>query len=519
MANPLFQLVITFLVSVGAFFYFKRRASRFPLPPGLAGLPILGNVFQIPDSFEWITYHKWSKQLETDILYLNVAGQAMIVLDTAQVASDLLDKRSSIYSSRPRFPMLNELSGGTFNTGTMKYGMRQHRQLFHQYFGPNSPSNYKPHVTRAARNLLNKVLDDPQKLKEHLRYMAGDVIMSICYGLDVSSERGSSYLKVVEKGVQSIIEAGVPGRFLVDALPILKYIPEWVPGAAFQRKAREWKHCTQDMLTLPFQATKQQVAAGTCPPCFTCDSLQKFDANSGPMNVNSSDNFVKNTAGTMYMAGSDTTVAALASCILGLLGRPDVLKRARADLDRVIEPGHLPDLDDMPSLPFITAIAKEALRWRDVTPIGLPHYVEVEDEYRGYRIPAGSVLIANCWAMLHDESVYPSPFLFKPERFMNGDALNPDVKDPDHACFGFGRRICAGRFVAFPSIWITIASLIYVFEIEREVDENGCEIDPQPEYTSGIVVSPKPFPCNIKPRSPDFVQLIRENLHKNLEDL
>lgn len=64
-------------------------------------------------------------------------------------------------------------------------------------------------------------------------------------------------------------------------------------------------------------------------------------------------------------------MSAIASCILGLLERPDVFKRAQEDLDRVVKPGHLPDFDNEASLPFITAIVKETLRWRDVVPIGI----------------------------------------------------------------------------------------------------------------------------------------------------
>ena len=60
----------------------------------------------------------------------------------------------------------------------------------------------------------------------------------------------------------------------------------------------------------------------------------------------------------------------MASCILGLLEHPEVLKKAQEELDRVVKPGHLPDFDDEDSLPYITAIVKETLRWRDVVPIG-----------------------------------------------------------------------------------------------------------------------------------------------------
>jgi hypothetical protein len=54
---------------------------------------------------------------------------------------------------------------------------------------------------------------------------------------------------------------------------------------------------------------------------------------------------------------------------------------------------------------------------------------------------------------------------FRPERFMKGDNLDPSVPVPAEA-FGFGRRICAGRASAETSLWITIASMLSVFELE-----------------------------------------------------
>ena len=109
------------------------------------------------------------------------------------------------------------------------------------------------------------------------------------------------------------------------------------------------------------------------------------------------------------------TVSAIASCILALLDKPAVLKKAQSELDSVLKPGHLPDFNDEPALPYITAIAMEALRWRDVVPIGglsqtsvfsiyclipqlaVPHLLDVEDEYKGYRLPARSIIIPNAW--------------------------------------------------------------------------------------------------------------------------
>ena len=44
-----------------------------------------------------------------DIIYLNILGEDMVILNSVEVAKDLLERRSSIYSGRPRMPMLNEL--------------------------------------------------------------------------------------------------------------------------------------------------------------------------------------------------------------------------------------------------------------------------------------------------------------------------------------------------------------------------------------------------------------------------
>ena len=76
---------------------------------------------------------------------------------------------------------------------------------------------------------------------------------------------------------------------------------------------------------------------------------------------------------------------------------PEVQKKAQAELMAVVGPNRLPEHDDEQSLPYIRALAKECLRWRSVAPLGFPHRVLEDDEYRGYRIPKGSMVISNLW--------------------------------------------------------------------------------------------------------------------------
>ena len=85
--------------------------------------------------------------------------------------------------------------------------------------------------------------------------------------------------------------------------------------------------------------------------------------------------------------------------------------------------------------------------------------------------------------ILHDADIYPEPFEFKPERHISTDAQ----RDPRTICFGFGRRICPGLYLADGSLFLTIASSLLLFDIKKVVGKNGVEMTPVHEQTSGII--------------------------------
>lgn len=70
---------------------------------------------------------------------------------------------------------------------------------------------------------------------------------------------------------------------------------------------------------------------------------------------------------------------------------PEVQQKAQAELEAVVGAGRLPEFDD--DLPYVHAIVLESLRWMPVVPLGVPHRVTADDEYRGYRIPKGAMII------------------------------------------------------------------------------------------------------------------------------
>lgn len=83
--------------------------------------------------------------------------------------------------------------------------------------------------------------------------MSGETIISIAYGLD-AKPKDDPYIQAAEEAVNALLQAAVPGAFLVDSIPILKYMPAWMPGASFKRKAQEWRDVTEKMVHGPFNA-------------------------------------------------------------------------------------------------------------------------------------------------------------------------------------------------------------------------------------------------------------------------
>ncbi|KII86913.1 hypothetical protein PLICRDRAFT_273725 [Plicaturopsis crispa FD-325 SS-3] len=495
------------ILSLLAYLHFKRRYqpsySRLPLPPGPKPLPILGNIFQMPTRHEPEVYEQWGRAFGSDIIYVNLAGTPMIILNSSKAANDLLERRSSNYSGRPLSIMVSELMGWDWMMAFAPYGERWRalRRLFHREFHPQAAMQFRPLEIEAAHDLLRRFVTSPEDFDEHLHHMAGGVIMDTSYGIKIKP-RNDEYIRAAHIANDSLFMAAAPGSFYVDYLPFLKYVPEWMPGAGFKRKAREWRKLQDDVFNLPYEASRKAHMDGGSTPSFVSKCLENIRSDD-VTDRDYQEYLIKATAAAMYEAGTDTIVTLVRTFILAMVFNPDVQVKAQKELDDVVGHGHLPGFEHENSLPYVKAVLKELLRWRPSVPQGLPHLVRDEDAYNGYRIPSNTIVIPNIWAMLYNENIYPNPSQFNPERYLTADGqLDATIRNPELAAFGFGRRICPGRYMAMSSSWIIIASILAMFDIGKSVDEDGAYIDPSGEFTpSGTLVSPLPFKASITPRS------------------
>lgn len=150
-----------------------------------------------------------------------------------------------------------------------------------------------------------------------------------------------------------------------------------------------------------------------------------------------------------------------------LLRNPQVLVKAKKELEQVIGKGNPVEESDINRLPYLQAIIKETFRMHATVPLLLPRKAGADAEICGFTVPKGAQVLVNVWAIGRDPSIWEKPSAFMPERFLGSDI---DVKGRDFGLipFGAGRRICPGLALANRMLHLMLGSLIHSFDWKLE---------------------------------------------------
>ncbi|KAH9981025.1 cytochrome P450 [Lactifluus volemus] len=512
-----------------------RKRGGLPYPPGPRPLPFIGNLLDIPKEFSWLAYNRIAEKYG-NILSFHVFGTVIVVLNTAEATKDLLEKRGDICSDRPVVPIFEMYVRWQWVVSSARYGepYRLARKLLDRGLRPGAVAPHRTMQRSRAHALLNRVLEYPHEWESHIELMQGELILAMTYGYE---PQGRNDRKIeIAKQLSSVgSQVALPGALLVNDLPFLRHIPEWLPWFSYKPLARECYNTGQKVMHEPIRFVKECMLNGTAQPSLALDNLQALEGLS-ETERRRTEQTIAEALGSMYAAGVDTvrfrldishTVAALMSFFLAASLYPNVQKKAQEELDAVTGRERLPTFEDRSRLPFVDAVCKEVLRWKPVVPLAIPHAMMEDIVYEGYFIPKGAFHHVLHWqpaliiyrAILHDPSVYPEPDVFRPERFLNPDGSLRD--DPILvSTFGYGRRICPGRHFVDATLFITVAALFSVFDISKgqgrpfSYSYTGTII--RYDYTSPVndrhlivsISQPKSFPCSIIPRDEKAEALI-----------
>ncbi|KAI1338689.1 cytochrome P450 [Xylariaceae sp. FL0016] len=526
MMSP-FELFHTFYgslaVCVVVVFWRISRLGQRPknYPPGPPTLPIIGNLHQIPRTKLHLQFEKWAREYGP-VFSLMLGTKVMVVLNSDVAIKDLVDRRGAIYSSRPDSYIAQDiLSGGLRVLLMPNHGVwNMARKLAQRILNVSAARTYVPYQDLENKAMLLGILDHPNDFVDHLRRYTASLTTQMTFGFRTVTIHDTRFKEAFDIFDRSSEMIGSRIASFLDLLPILRNLPELLlpikkaGRALHQRELRLFKGL--------YLRAKQGLQDGTAKPCVCVDLLrlqkgEKF-----------SDDLAGYLMGSLLQAGSETTSSILVAFVQAMVIFPNVAKIAQAELDRVC--GDLvPDLNDVPNLPYIRACAKESMRWMPVFLLGIPHAVTQDDIYQGYLIPQGAAVIMNIWAVHNDPKRHPDPRTFDPARYANDSlssidsANNPDATKRDHFAFGAGRRRCQGMHIADRSIYLAISRLLWAFDFKRAIEpKTGQEVVPDmDDLVDGFMALPKPFPANICPRSPERAECVRrewEQVSKLLDE-
>ncbi|KAJ6451283.1 cytochrome P450 [Mycena sanguinolenta] len=491
--------------------YSLRRRRAPPLPPGPWGLPVVGNILDLPTTNAWLHFAKLG-EVWGEILSLTVPGQTMIIVNSLQIAEDLLETHGANFSERPVMPMAGELIGFNNVLPMVQYGdrVKQERKLFHKLFGssPSITTQFGPLLTSEVHKFLQNVLDKPEDVLNQIERLTGAFTLRIAYSYHVVPEpQRDRFLEMFNTAAIHFSRATAPGGFLVDIIPFLRYWPEWLPGGGFHTTAKEWSTQLRGTVDTGCEYVKEQMAAGNIEPSFTATLLDEGFHE---------EHLIKWAAFAIQAGGADTTAAQIKAFFRAMSLYPQVQAAAQKEIDTVVGTDRLPDVSDREQLPYVNALCKEVFRYHSTVPNCVPHRTREDFIYEPGEgatpmlIPKDSLVIPNMWKMTHDPAIYSNPMVFDPTRFLETNDKAAEL-DPARISFGFGRRICPGKLLAETMLFLTCSAILSVFNISK-ARENGIVIEPSLGQTTGISSHPLPFKCSVEPRNERATALIRMTL-------
>lgn len=428
-----------------------------------------------------------------------------------QTAQDLLSRRSGQYSDRPRLVMAFELATKGMHILFRPYdaAYRLHRRMSSSLFHQRVCDKYQPFHDLESKQLLLDLLDGydstgEEGIKYHDPFIRA--IASGAYSFLFGHRLKSAYepeLVHAQKVQDDFARTARVGEYLVDSFPVLNKLPRFLSS---------WKKEADILYQRESNLHLGNLARGLSYPGWNwCKSMMQSSASKDMTKIE-----VAFDVGVISDAALDTTTMTMEWFVVACVTEGEVfITKAQKLLDDVVGRDRLPVFADRPQLLYIEAIVQELLRWRPIVSGGVPHMIRSQDEYMGYRIPAGSIVLPNSWTIMRETAVFgENPDDFLPERWLADDAklLNDGrLKDLPAPWFGFGRRACPGRHIAQDVLWIQIVRLLWAFEIESGfVKETGERILVDSlACTDGFVTKPVPSKAVFRPRGEWVRELVK----------
>jgi len=460
-----------------------NRLSPIPQPPAK---PVVGNMLLLDSTAPVQNLARLARELGP-IFWLDMMGAPIVIVSGHDLVEELSDEKRFDKAVRGPLRRVRAVAGdGLFTADTSEPNWSKAHNILLQPFGNRAMQSYHPSMVDIADQLVKKWQrlngDEEIDVVHDMTALTLDTIGLCGFDYRFNSFYRRDYHPFVESLVRSLETIMMIRGLPMENLWMQKRRRNLARDVAFMNK----------MVDEIVAERRKNAAAAEDKKDMLGAMMTGIDRLTGEQldDVN-----IRYQINTFLIAGHETTSGLLSCTLYALLKHPDILKKAYAEVDRVLGP----DLDARPTyqqvtqLTYITQILKEALRlWPPAPAYGI---APLQDETIGgkYRLKKNTFITVLVLALHRDPSVWgPNPDAFDPENFSReAEAARPiNAWKP----FGNGQRACIGRGFAMHEAALAIGMILQRFKL---IDVNRYQM----VLKETLTIKPDGFRIKVRPRS------------------
>ncbi|KAL1354642.1 isoflavone 2'-hydroxylase [Arachis hypogaea] len=460
-----YNSLLLFVVFITSYMLFTKRFKN--LPPSPPSLPLIGNLHLLkPPVFR--TFYALSQKYGP-IFSFRFGSQLSVVVSSASLAEECFTKNDIVLANRFRSAKTKHLTYNNTVVITSPYGdhWRNLRRICSLEILSTQRLNSftgirRDETARLVRSLSEGLCEGFTRVevRSKLTELTFNTIMRMVsgkryYGEEcdgTSAEEAKKFRDVMD----DMAKFGLSSN-LGDFVPVVRLFD-------FSGDNRKLQIIGEKMDAL-FQGLIDEHRSKKESSNTMIDHLLSFQESQPEYYT---DQIIKGLIMAMMVAGTETSAITIEWALSNLLNHPQVLEKARMELDTHVGQDRLLEEDDLTKLTYLHNIISETLRLYPAAPMLLPHLSAQDCTLGGYHVPRNTLVFVNAWAIHRDPDLWAQSSTFMPQRFENADANNNPY---GFMPFGMGRRACPGSGLAQRTLGLTLGSLIQCFDWKRIGEE------------------------------------------------
>ncbi|XP_028785673.1 cytochrome P450 71A1-like [Neltuma alba] len=500
----LFLIALLFIPFI--FFYLlhkQRTTASLNIPPGPPGLPLIGNLHQLPSSD--LHLHLWRLSNHYGpLMHLRLASIPTLVVSSAKMAELFLKTHDLQMASRPSLLGQRKYSYDCSDLVFSPYGdyWRELRKLcvvhlFNTKRVQSFRSLREDEVLRMMNNISKSAsLNQVTNLSEAVMRLTSSIICRAAFGKryeDEGNKRSQFH------GMLNEEQAMIAAFYFTDHLPFIGHWIDRLRGllSRLEKNFTELDNFFQQIIDdhIHSKARKSDQEEDFIDVCL---GLTK-DTSSFELSLTS----IKALLTDIFIAGTDTGAATLVWAMTALIKNPRVMNKVKEEIRNLKPRKSFIDEDDLQRLPYLEAAVKETLRMYPPAPLMVPREATEKCQIGGYDIEDKSVIYFNVWAIGRDPEAWEQPEEFNPERFEGRSVDFSKGQGFGWIPFGGGRRICPGIQLGVVTVELALANLLNSFDWELPKGMKVEDIDT--DVLPGIAMHKKNALCLMPKKLQDCI--------------